>query len=170
MFNKSTLTLITLCSILLAGCVIPGARKERAALELESNDSLFVVDQGNFHFRIILPKDLMIANVPALTLSNDESKLHITCGSDFHIIAQRKADKLNELPRKDGIFQYEILDEEFDSSVFKRLLPDGKTYDYGIFQCTSVGNTHYLFQSDSEGEYDLQDALRMQSALATIRK
>lgn len=170
MFNKSTLTLITLCSILLAGYVIPGARKERAALELQSNDSLFVVDQGNFHFRIILPKDLMIANEPAVTLSNDESKLHITCGSDFHLIAQHKADKHNALPRKDGIFQYEILDEEFDSSVFKRVLPDGEIYDYGIIQYTLVGNTHYLFQSDSEGEYDLQDALRMQSALASIRK
>jgi len=170
MFNKSTLQLITLCSILFTGCVIPGVRQERASIELQSNDSLFVVDQGDFHFRIILPKDLMIANEPSLTLSNEDSQLHITCGADFHLIAQRETDKHNALPNKDGIFHYEILDEEFDSSVFKRLLPDGKTYDYGIFQCTSVGNTNYLFQSDAEGEYDLQDALRMQSALASIRK
>jgi hypothetical protein len=112
----------------------------------------------------------MIANEPSLTLSNEDSQLHITCGEDFHLIAQRKTDKHNALPNKDGIFHYEILDEEFDSSVFKRVLPDGKTYDYGIFRCTSVGNTNYLFQSDAEGEYDLQDALRMQSALASIRK
>jgi hypothetical protein len=123
MFNQSTLKLITLCSILLTGCVIPGARKERAALELQSNDSLFVVDQGEFHFRIILPKDLMIANEPAVTLSNDDSKLHITCGSDFHLIAQRKADKHNELPRKEGIFQYEILMGKPTTTVSSSALP-----------------------------------------------
>jgi len=73
------------------------------------------------------------------------------------------------LPSQQGIFHYEIIDEEFDSSVYKRILPDGKTYDYGIFQLTSVGKTQYIFQSDVEGEYDLQDALRMQSALASVR-
>jgi hypothetical protein len=170
MLIKSTLQLIILCSILLTGCVIPGARQERAALELQSNDSLFVVDQGDFHFRIILPKDLMIANEPALALSNDDTKLHITCGSDFRLIVEKNTEKKRTLPSKDGIFHYDILDEEFDSSIFKRVLPDGRTYDYGIFQATSVGTAHYLFQSDTEGEYDLQDALRMQSALASIRK
>ena len=169
MFKKSTLLLVTLCSIILAACVVPGARQERAALELQKNDSLFVINKGDFQFRIILPKDLMIANEPAVLLSDDESELHITCGSDFHLIAHRNSQQQKSLPTQEGIFHYEIIDQEFDSSVYKRILPDGKTYDYGIFQLTSVGKTQYIFQSDVEGEYDLQDALRMQSALASVR-
>ena len=169
MFNKTTILLVILPFIFLGGCIIPGVRHERAALELQKNDSLFVIDKGDFQFRIILPKDLMIANEPAVKLTDGESKLHITCGNDFHLIAQRSSQKQKSLPAQAGIFRHEILDEEFDSSVYKRILPDGKTYDYGIFQLTSVGKTQYIFQSDVEGEYDLQDALRMQSALASIR-
>jgi hypothetical protein len=121
----------------LSACIIPGARSERAALKLQANDSLFHVNQGDFDFRMVMPKDIMISHQPTFELCAGGEQLTIRCGDDFNIIARKNQTTNNDLTidaSHDGLFDCRILDDEDDSIVFSRLLPDGSIYDYRLIQ------------------------------------
>ena len=169
MFQKPFLFAIILSLGFVTGCIIPGARREKAEIELQRNDSLFVIDEGEFNFRIVLPKDLMISHVPVFHHNPSENTLSMTCGPSFHLIAEVSDPTMGPLPAQDGIFRLEVIDNEDQSTVYKRVLPDGVVYDYGLVQHTEINGVHYLFHTDSNAEYTLQDALRMKSALASIK-
>jgi len=158
----STLSFIT-------GCIIPGARRERAEIELQRNDSLFVVEEGDFHFRIVLPKDLMIAHRPSFRHNPSENTLTISCGPTFDIIAEVSNMPIALPPAQDGIFQIEVIDNEDQSVIYKRILPDGVVYDYGLIQQTEIDGMKYRFHTDTDAQYSLNEALRMKSALESIK-
>lgn len=170
MFRK-LLSLFVVLTTLLSACVIPGARRERAAIELQANDSLFLVDEGDFQFRIVMPKDIMIANTPIIEPGKNNT-LHIRCGNDFNIVATLGASDLSDVmsaQKNDHLFQYQVLDNEDQSVVFKRVLPDGKTYDYRLMQSFQIGEKAYTFRTAPDSEFDLPAVLRMKSALASVQ-
>lgn len=169
MFKTTSFVTLTLALIAFTGCIIPGTRLERAEIELQRNDSLFAVEEGDFRFRIVLPKDLMISHNPSIQFNEKENKLDIICGPSFHLTAEACTSDQFLTPEQDGIFQIEIIDNEDQSIVFKRLLPNGETHDFGLIQQTEMNGLHYTFQSDSFGEYSLDDVLRMKSALASVK-
>jgi hypothetical protein len=169
MFRKPYFSITVIALIVFTGCIIPGARKERAEIELQRNDSLFVIDEGDFHFRIVLPKDIMINSEPIIKMAGNGQSLHITCGSTFHVVAEITDIKTTKLPIGEGIFHYDIIDNEDQSFVFKRILPDGNSYDYGLIQYSSIGENDYAFSSSTEGEFSLNDVLRMKGALASVK-
>jgi len=157
---------------LLTSCIIPGARRERAELELQRNDSLLTIDQGEFQFSIVMPKDLMIVHTPSVHLSSDETTLHISCGNDFQVQVTIPSEHVNASTignAKEGAFIHHMLDCEDESCVYKRILPDGSTFDYGLYQLTTVGKTTYAFQSAPDGEFNLGAAMRMKLALASVK-
>jgi len=169
MFKAPYLVTLTLALIAFTGCIVPGARLEKAEIELQRNDSLFVIDEGDFRFRIVLPKDLMIAHEPTIQHNEMEKTVSIICGPSFHIIAELSNTGNFAPPTQEGIFQLDIIDSEDYSVVFKRLLPNGNIHDYGLIQETEMNGVRYVFQSDSFGEYSLDDVLRMKSALASVK-
>ena len=169
MFRKPYLSIAAIAFIAFTGCIIPGARREREEIELQRNDSLFVIDEGDFHFRIVLPKDIMINSEPIIELASNGQSLHITCGSTFHLVAEMIDTQATRTPLGSGIFHYDIIDNEDQSFVFKRILPDGNSYDYGLIQYSSIGENDYAFHSSTEGEFSLNDVLRMKGALASVK-
>jgi hypothetical protein len=169
MFKTPYYSIVLLALITLVGCIIPGARRERAELELQKNDSLFVVDEGDFHFRIVLPKDLMINHEPRIHYVDNENKLIITCGPFFNLFATVAEINTPLLTSSDSVFQHIVMDNEDQSLVFKRTLPDGQVYDFGMIQHTEINGTHYRFQTDANGEFSLEDVLKMKSALASLK-
>ena len=169
MFKAPFITAISITILLLTGCIVPGARRERAEIELQRNDSLFVVDEGDFHFQIVLPKNLLIVHEATITLAKNEESLVITCGPQFRLVASIIDATSPSTPNHDGILKHITLDDEMNSSIYKRVLPDGNIHDYGLKQTTSIANTTYRFQTPADGEFALSDALRMLTALATVK-
>lgn len=163
---------ITLAMLLLTACIIPGARKERAELELQANDSLFLIEEGPFHFRMVFPKDLLINNEPAFSLSENGEELSIRCGSNFSLSVrqgQNYLDMLQKFREHDLLFNYQVLDNEDGSIVYSRIFPEGKTFDYRLIQSLKIGNQNYTFFTAPEQEFNLNDVLRMKSALASVQ-
>ena len=169
MFRKVLFFLAIIALIVFTGCIIPGISRERAEIELQRNDSLFVIDEGDFHFHIVLPKDIMINSEPNVQLAENSHTLRISCGAAFQVMVEINDSKTTQLPDGEGIFQYAIIDNEDHSIVFKRILPDGNTYDYGLKQYTSMGENDYVFYSSPESEFTLNDVLRMRGALASVK-
>ena len=170
MFKKIIFIFVVLTT-LLSACVIPGARRERAAIELQANDSLFMVNEGDFQFRIVMPKDIMIANEPVIELGKN-NQLNIRCGNDFNIVASLGPSELSDVmtaQKKDQLFSYQVLDNEDHAVVFKRVLPDGSTYDYRLMQSFQIGEKAYTFHTAPDSEFDLSSVLRMKTALASVQ-
>jgi hypothetical protein len=170
--RKTPYILLLLLVASLSACIIPGARQARAELKLQANDSLFHIKQGAFDFRIIMPKDIMIANAPVFELIKGGEQLAIRCGNDFNIVVRKRQDNQNEFSvdqRNDCLFNYRVLDDEDGSVVFSRVLPDGRIYDYRLIQFLPVGNLGYTFETAADAEFDLQQILRMRTALASVQ-
>jgi len=168
--NKTLLFSVIITGLIVfTGCIIPGVRRERSEIELPRNDSLFVIEEGDFHFRLVLPKDLMIVHEPVITLLETENKLSITCGPSFQIFACLSEHDLIKSQERNGILNYNILDNEDQCVVYSRLLPDGTIYDYGMQQQTALNGQNYYFETDLNGEFSMDDVLRMKLALASIK-
>ena len=127
--------------------------------------SLLTIEEGSFHFQIALPKDVMIQHAPAVDLCNGGEQLHITCGPDFSLFVSHNRNETND----QGIFEYQVLDNEDQSCVYKRILPDGSHYDYGLNHQVMHEGKLYVFQSDPTGEFDLTAALRMKLAAESVK-
>ncbi len=170
--RKTPYLLLLLLVASLSACIIPGARSERAELQLQANDSLFHVNLGDFDFRIVMPKDIMISHQPTFELCAGGEQLNIRCGIDFNIIARKNQTENNDLTideSHDGLFDCRILDDEDASIVFSRLLPDGSVYDYRLIQYLKVGDQNFTFQTAHDTDFDLSQVLRMRSALASVQ-
>ena len=170
--HKTPYLLVLALIASLSACIIPGSRQERTALKLQANDSLFHVKQGDFDFRIVMPKDLMITNEPVFELGKNGEQLAIRCGQDFNIIAHKRSSASIDLvseQSKDGLFNHRVLDDEDASVVFSRVLPDGRIYDYRLIQYLKIGKQGYAFETADDGTFDLPQVLRMRSALASVQ-
>jgi hypothetical protein len=117
----------------------------------------------------VLPKDLMIAHRPSFRHNPSENTLTISCGPTFDIIAEVSNMPIALPPAQDGIFQIEVIDNEDQSVIYKRILPDGVVYDYGLIQQTEIDGMKYRFHTDTDAQYSLNEALRMKSALESIK-
>lgn len=170
--SKTTFVLLAVIVSSFTACMIPGARRESAELKLQANDSLFHIQQGDFDFRIVMPKDIMIANAPVFELLGGGEKLAIRCGDDFNIVARKRHSYQSDFSAeqaKDRVFNYHILDDEDASIVFSRVLPDGRIYDYRLIQHLQIGNQGYTFEAAADAEFDLPQVLRMRTALASVQ-
>jgi hypothetical protein len=172
------LTLIALVAILLSAFNSCRNGQETdhtatAAVNLNPNDSLFVINEGGYTFEIIMPKDIMIANTPSIQLNSATGDLHIQCGDQFWIIASlEKTDvatiktQLNE----DMLFTSKIVEETNNSLLYQRTLPDGAEYDYNYRSICELGGKAITFRTSEEGEFSLESVNRMKSAISTVRQ
>lgn len=149
------------------------ATTSNAAVTLNQNDSLFMINQGGYSFEIIMPKDIMIANAPSIQLNNATGDLHIQCGEQFWIIASmEKTDlaKIKSTLGEDMLFTSKIIEETNNSLLYQRNLPDGAAYDYNFRSICELGEKSYTFRTCEEGEFSLENVNRMKSVIASVRQ
>lgn len=144
-----------------------------AETQLQPNDSIFNVNEGGYSFQIILPKDMMIANVPEISLNEATGDLHIQLGEQFWIIAsQEKMDMpaIKNAINDDMLFTNRIVEETNNSILFQRILPDGTTYDFNFRSFSEVGGKPYLFKTAEEGEFSIESVNRMRQAISSVHQ
>jgi len=141
-------------------------------IQLSENDSLFEVNDGGYKFSIVLPKDLMINATPDIVLNGATGELHITVGEQFWIVATQEKGDLNNFKSAladDMLFKHEVVEENSQSLLFKRVLPDGTEYDYSYKSCSDISGTPYVFRTSEEGEFTKDNVTRMKQAINTVR-
>jgi hypothetical protein len=145
----------------------------QAELQLNPNDSVFTVNDGGYTFRIILPKDIMIANAAVIQLNSATGDLHIQCGEQFWIVASlEKTDMagIKTTINEDMLFTSKIIEETNNSLLYQRLLPDGAAYDYNYRSICDVAGKSYTFRTSEEGEFSLESVNRMKASISSVRE
>lgn len=141
-------------------------------IQLSENDSIFQVNEGGYKFSIILPKDLMINESPSIAMNGATGELHITLGDQFWIVATQEKGDINNFKSAladDMLFKHEVVEENAQSLLYKRVLPDGTEYDYSFKSCNEISGTPYVFRTSEEGEFTKDNVTRMRQAIGTIR-
>ncbi len=145
--------------------------KETKSLMLQPNDSLFHINESGYSFNIILPKDLMIENEPVIGVNSSTGELNIQLGNQFWIVASlEKADmtKVKAELGEDMLFGCKVMEENPNSLLFQRILPDGTEYDYSYRYAGEIGGKSYFFKTCEEGEFSMENVGRMKQAISTI--
>lgn len=171
MKNLALSIAIASCLFFVQSCSDESQKQPENSIALQPNDSLFHVNEGGYNFNIILPKDMMIDNVPSISVNSATGELNLHLGNQFWIVASlEKADiasikaELNE----DMLFTSRIVEESNNSIMYQRILPDGTEYDYS-FKCSNeVGGKPYFFRTCEEGEFNMENVGRMKQAISTV--
>ncbi len=171
MKNLALSIAIVSCLFFAQSCSNESQKQLENSIALQPNDSLFHVNEGGYNFNIILPKDMMIDNVPSISVNSATGELNLHLGNQFWIVASlEKADiasikaELNE----DMLFTSRIVEESNNSIMYQRILPDGTEYDYS-FKCSNeVGGKPYFFRTCEEGEFNMENVGRMKQAISTV--
>lgn len=151
----------------------PVKQAAQAELQLDPNDSLFTINDGGYTFRIILPKDIMIANTPVIQLNGATGDLNIRCGDKFWIVASMEKNDIAGIKNsihEDMLFTSKIIEETNNSLLYQRLLPDGAAYDYNYRSICDVGGKSYTFRTSEEGEFSLESVNRMKQSISSVRE
>jgi hypothetical protein len=149
-----------------------GSKESTAEVVLQPNDSIFHVNDGGYNFSIILPKDLMIASSPNITVNSATGELHIQVGDQFWIVAsQEKMDMstIRTAMTQDMLFTTRIVEESNSAILYQRILPDGTEYDYSYRNVCEVGGKPYTFKTCEEGEFSMDNVTRMKTAICSVR-
>ncbi len=149
----------------LAGC--DNASTEVASSRGRSktkNDSLFRIHEGNYHFSIFLPRDLMISNAPEIGRNGASGELSIRIGSDFHLLAlpgQADFESMKSRLKEDGVFTNRIITEEQAVILYQQFLPDSTPYYFHILGIRELAEGHTAFRSDPDGQFTREQAERI---------
>jgi hypothetical protein len=149
------------------------ATEKKAEITLQPNDSLFTVNEGGYNFQIVLPKDLMIANTPSISMNEATGELNIRCGEQFWIIASlEKTDipAIKNMINEDMLFTSRVIEETNNSILFQRILPDGTEYDYNYRSISNIDGKPYIFKTSEEGEFSMESVGRMKLAISTVHQ
>lgn len=173
--KKYTLpSIIAVMTIALNSCdTNTSTESKTATVVLQPNDSIFTVNEGGYSFQIILPKDMMISNVPEISLNGATGDLHIQLGEQFWIVAsQEKADipQIKSDINDDMLFTNRIVEETANSILFQRILPDGTTYDFNFCSFGDIGGKPYVFKTCEEGEFSIESVNRMRQAISSVHQ
>lgn len=176
--KKSTLfTLAAAATITFSACqnssTPPPATSEVSPTNISPNDSLFVVNEGGYHFAIALPKDLMINDAPRIEHQSGSGELHIKIGTDFWLVAtedQTNLDGMKSELGEDMLFTFKVVEEDKSSMVFQRFLPDGTEYDYSFRGISQVGDKHYVFKACDEGEFTKEEITKMKHSAVSVQQ
>jgi hypothetical protein len=174
MKKYSLLTIIAVVILAMTSCDVKNNTETKTAgAALQPNDSIFTVNEGGYNFQIILPKDMMIANVPEISMNGATGDLHIHLGEQFWIVASQEKMDMNAIKsaiNDDMLFTNRIVEETNNSILFQRILPDGTTYDFNFRSFSEVGGKPYLFKTSEEGEFSIESVNRMRQAISSVHQ
>ncbi|MFN8698831.1 MAG: hypothetical protein ACK500_09205 [Flavobacteriales bacterium] len=162
---------VILISILAVSCADQTPALETNANEGGPNDSLFHVAEGPFNFAIFLPRDMMIVNDSEIRLIPANGELWISIGPSFRLSAIEQESDLKALLEStmhEGIFTNKIVAEDERTIVYQQFLPGGEEWFYQVIGTATLGEVSYTFRSDPMGEYTLEDAQRMATAIRSV--
>ncbi len=173
--KKYTLfSIVVALTISISSCDMKNnAETKTAGVVLQPNDSIFNVNEGGYNFQIILPKDMMISNVPEISMNNATGELHIHLGEQFWIVASQEMTdmpKIKNAISDDMLFTNRIVEETNNSILFQRILPDGTTYDFNFRSFNDVGGKPYVFKTCEEGEFSIESVNRMRQAISSVHQ
>lgn len=162
----STMLLIQSCN------TTPTAHEKAAEIVMQPNDSIFSVNDGGYNFSIILPKDMMIESSPNITVNSATGELHIQVGDKFWIVATQEKTDMTTIKtsiNEDMLFTNRIVEENPNSILYQRILPDGTEYDYSYRNFCDLGGKTYVFKTCEEGEFSMDNVSRMKQAICSVR-
>jgi len=149
-----------------------GAKPQgHASIGMTSNDSLFIVNEGPFSFGIFLPKDGMINHQPLLKMNHATGEMYVMLGHDFRLVALAERVSREQLQTEiadDGMFTNRVESEQEGVIIYQQYLPTGESWYFQVIGQARVGGQDYLFRSEPMGEYTLQQAERMASAIRRL--
>ncbi len=135
------------------------------------NDSLFRIHEGNYHFSIFLPRDLMISNAPEIGRNGANGELSIRIGSDFHLLAlpgEADFESMKSRLNDDGVFTNRIITEEQAVILYQQFLPDSTPYYFHILGIRELAGGHTAFRSHPDGQFTREQAERMMDAVRSV--
>ncbi len=174
MKKYTLLSIVAALTITISSCDTQNnAEAKTTGVVLQPNDSIFNVNEEGYDFQIVLPKDMMISNVPEISLNGATGELHIHLGEQFWIVAsQEKMDlpQIKSAISDDMLFTNRIVEETNNSILFQRILPDGTTYDFNFRSFSDVGGKPYVFKTSEEGEFSIESVNRMRQAISSVHQ
>ncbi len=151
----------------------PVNAESNTKINISPNDSLFIVNEGGYHFAIALPKDLMINDAPRIEHQSSSGELHIKIGDDFWLVATEGQANLETIKTElgeDMLFTFKVVEEDQSSLVYQRFLPDGTEYDYSFRSLSQVGSKHYVFKACDEGEFTKEEVTKMKRSVGSVQQ
>lgn len=151
----------------------PVNAESTAKINTSPNDSIFTVNEGGYHFTIALPKDLMINNAPRIEHQSSSGELHIKIGDDFWLVAAEGKANLETIKSElgeDMLFTFKVVEEDKNTLVYQRFLPDGTEYDYSFRSLSQVGSNYYVFKACDEGEFTKEEVTKMKHSVGSVQQ
>jgi hypothetical protein len=168
--NKFLLTLLVISSLVLS-CNFEDKSVDNAAF-VDPKDSIFIVQQGPFHFSIKLPKDLVLVELPIIAYKENTGELLISVGDQFQLVLTQEIRDLmgqKESMSTDPVFKTEITDEDSLGFIYHQKMNTGEHYSYHYMAMVKNTNLPYYAHTSATSQFNLQNVEIMKRAIGSIQ-
>lgn len=168
--NKFLLTLFVISSLVLS-CNFEDKTAETATL-VDPKDSIFVVQQGPFHFSIKLPKDLVAVEMPLIAYRENTGELLISVGDQFQLILTQEIRDLlsqKEAIGTDPVFKSDITEEDSLGFIYHQKMNTGEHYSYHYMAMVRSTKMPYYARTAATTQFNLQNVEQMKRAINSIQ-
>lgn len=167
------MTFSTLLLCLLAwSCHNPLIQEERLGAP-GPNDSIFIVQQGPYHFSMRLPKDQVTGVLPIIMFKENTGELIVSLSDQvyFKVTQQLVSMEKEEAALLNGgadIFQVDVVERDSSRLLYKTSLPDRTPVSYHFKGLIDATNLPYLVETDPVKRYNLEDVEQIMAIASTV--
>ena len=168
--NKFLLTLFVISSLVLS-CKFEDKSNDNTAF-VDPKDSIFIVQQGPYHFSIKLPKDLVLVELPIIAYKENTGELWISVGDQFQLIlTQEIRDLLNQKENmsSDPVFKTDITEEDSLGFIYHQKMNSGEHYSYHYMAMVRNTKLPYYARTSATSQFNLQNVEMMKRAISSIQ-
>ena len=168
--NKFLLTLFVISSLVLS-CKFEDKSIDNVAF-VDPKDSIFIVQQGPFHFSIKLPKDLVLAELPIIAYKENTGELLISVGDQFQLVLTQEIRDLIGQKKgmgADSVFKTDITVEDSLGFIYHQRMNTGEHYSYHYMAMVKSTNLPYYARTSGTNQFNLQNVERMKRAISSIQ-
>ncbi len=168
--NKFLLTLFVISSLVLS-CKFEDKSSDKTAL-VDTKDSIFIVQQGPFHFSVKLPKDLVLVEMPILAYKENTGELWISVGHQFQLILTQEIRDLHgqkESMSTDPVFKTDITEEDSIGFIYHQKMNSGEHYSYHYMAMVRNTKLPYYARTSPTCQFNLQNVEMMRRAISSIQ-
>jgi hypothetical protein len=168
--NKFLLTLFVISSLVLS-CKFEDKSSDKTAL-VDTKDSIFIVQQGPFHFSVKLPKDLVLVEMPILAYKENTGELWISVGHQFQLILTQEIRDLHgqkESMSTDPVFKTDITEEDSIGLIYHQKMKSGEHYSYHYMAMVRNTKLPYYARTSPTCQFNLQNVEMMRRAISSIQ-
>lgn len=168
--NKFLLTLFVFSSLVIS-CKFKDKPIDNATY-VDTKDSIFIVQQGPFHFSIKLPKDLVLVEIPIIAYKENTGELLISVGDQFQLVLTQEIRDLigqKEGMGADPVFKTDITDEDSLGFIYHQMMNTGEHYSYHYMAMVKSTNLPYYARTSGTNQFNLQNVTMMKRAISSIQ-